>query len=407
MKPSVLIVAPYLPFPTRSNGLSVRLSPVVSQLARERDVHLVVLGDASSHSREGLAEAEGIFSTIRFVSLPSSRLDTRVGLGHALLRRPSPPHQLLFSRTAHVLKAMGSIQRRAGASTVLVLGDLLSHAGLLSKNQFPRHRHVIDWVDSPSLHLHRVGESSGQVARDVVEAIATWETAVNERLDQAIYISKEDAEFSHGFVSEKVAVVPNGLVDDFPEERNANWRQAFSRLPVITVGFIGNMAYEPNDLAAQALCSEYLPVFRRKLSAFAFRTKIVGRSPTPELLRCRSDVVEVTGAVDEIWTHLEDIDVFVFPMKTGAGMQNKILEAMRSKRPVVASRLCRAGLPHSTRFAVEQGDTPDEVADAIGKLVASPMSVRNDIDTNLDYLATLRTADVVRHYLHAVLSDGA
>jgi len=72
---------------------------------------------------------------------------------------------------------------------------------------------------------------------------------------------------------------------------------------------------------------------------------IVGRDPTPRLQRAgKQPGVTVTGFVDDVRPYLERATVFAAPLRFGAGIQNKLLEAMAMEVPVVASPLAADGL---------------------------------------------------------------
>jgi polysaccharide biosynthesis protein PslH len=72
---------------------------------------------------------------------------------------------------------------------------------------------------------------------------------------------------------------------------------------------------------------------------------IVGRAP-PEQVKAlaEEESVCVTGSVKSIWPFLNAVSVFVLPLDTGAGQQNKIIEIMHAGRPVIASRIANGGI---------------------------------------------------------------
>jgi glycosyltransferase involved in cell wall biosynthesis len=66
----------------------------------------------------------------------------------------------------------------------------------------------------------------------------------------------------------------------------------------------------------------------------------------------------VTGRVDDVRPYLERASVFAAPLRFGAGIQNKVLEAMAMEVPVVASTLAADGL------RLDEGSSPPiEIAD--------------------------------------------
>jgi glycosyltransferase involved in cell wall biosynthesis len=130
-------------------------------------------------------------------------------------------------------------------------------------------------------------------------------------------------------------VVPNGVDID-------HWTR---RKPVLgsTIVFCGNLRYHANSDAALHLVTDVMPrVWRKRPHA---EVVVVGRDPAPAFRRAvRSPRVTVTGLVPDVRPYLDDAAVFVAPMRFGAGVQNKVLEAMSMEVPVVASPLAAGGL---------------------------------------------------------------
>jgi polysaccharide biosynthesis protein PslH len=56
----------------------------------------------------------------------------------------------------------------------------------------------------------------------------------------------------------------------------------------------------------------------------------------------------VTGFVEEVRPYLEEASVFAAPLRFGAGIQNKLLEAMAMQVPSVVSALAADGLRNAT-----------------------------------------------------------
>jgi len=133
----------------------------------------------------------------------------------------------------------------------------------------------------------------------------------------------------------RAVVVPNGVDVEF-------WRRQDRRLGSEVV-FTGAMDYAPNIDAAIQLVDVILPLVQQVRPAA--RLRIVGRD-RPERLRQRASRpgVTVTGFVDYVRPHLEEAAVFAAPLRFGAGIQNKVLEAMAMEVPCVFSPLAAAGL---------------------------------------------------------------
>jgi glycosyltransferase involved in cell wall biosynthesis len=88
------------------------------------------------------------------------------------------------------------------------------------------------------------------------------------------------------------------------------------------------------------------------------------------------DGVEVTGFVPDVRTYLAQTHVAVAPFSIAAGIQNKILEALAYRLPVVATSRTLRGLSAEVAAIVEAGDSPEELAAEIVRLLRGPEYAR-------------------------------
>ena len=76
--------------------------------------------------------------------------------------------------------------------------------------------------------------------------------------------------------------------------------------------------------------------FRKKISTI--KLVIVGKDPPREIRALASESgIKVTGTVEDVRPYLQGASVSVSPVTYGAGIQNKVLEAMACGTPVVAT----------------------------------------------------------------------
>ncbi|MDY4044350.1 MAG: glycosyltransferase [Marinifilaceae bacterium] len=109
------------------------------------------------------------------------------------------------------------------------------------------------------------------------------------------------------------------------------------------VVFVGKMNYEPNITAVKYFACDVFPLIREKVKQVKFF--IVGANP-PEIVQ-RLGVQEgviVTGFVDDVTDYMRMAAVSVAPMRSGAGIQNKILQAMALGGCVVTTSIGAEGL---------------------------------------------------------------
>jgi polysaccharide biosynthesis protein PslH len=216
---------------------------------------------------------------------------------------------------------------------------------------------VIVPYESYSLWLERaVEEETGFFARQIKKLqhrmARGFESWMFEPFDRVVVLTDRDARALKDLNPHTpTVVIPNGVDIEFfvptgyePDE------------PALL--FTGNYDYAPNLDAALRLVRDIFPRIRRKVPQA--RLYLVGSNPPPELLAYASDTVEITGRVPDIRPYFEQALIFVSPLRLGAGIKNKVLEAMAMQKPVVATPLSCDGIPvrsgHNVLLAVEDDD---------------------------------------------------
>ncbi len=162
-----------------------------------------------------------------------------------------------------------------------------------------------------------------------------------------------------------IEVLPNGVDLEYFAPGNG------TRQPG-TVVFSGKMSYHANATAALYLANQVMPlVWAQRPDA---RLVIAGSRPTSavrQLATNHGGRIEVTGYVPDLRKSLQQASVAVAPLLYGAGIQNKVLEAMACETPVVASPLAVSALSHlqaGTDSLV--ADTPKAYAEHILRLLS-------------------------------------
>lgn len=132
----------------------------------------------------------------------------------------------------------------------------------------------------------------------------------------------------------RIHVIPNGV------DTHYFTRRVQSAEPAIL--FVGNLSYEPNIQAIQYLVREILPLLIPKIPDI--QIKITGANPHPSISALAHKHVQVSGWMDDIRNAYESATIFVAPLFSGAGMQNKLLEAMSMQLPCVTTSLVNNGI---------------------------------------------------------------
>ncbi len=276
-------------------------------------------------------------------------------MAHGLLRRvfSDVPLQTALYESSTMKRAVRDVVR-GGCDLVHV--QLARMAPYLDEDfDGPR---VIDLVDALSLNMRRRSLHDHYLARWLlrIEAgrLKRYERRLCVTADRAVVVSQRDREEIGTFPN--LLIVNNGVdLTRFPFKRDGRDRH--------TVVFTGNMGYFPNANAVVWFVRHVLPRIRETLPQVRFQ--IVGVRPTSEVRRLAAHDanIDVSGYVDDIGTFLRRSAVAVAPLRAGSGQALKVLEAMASGTPMVATALAAGALEATGGEHLLVADDPDVFAE--------------------------------------------
>jgi glycosyltransferase involved in cell wall biosynthesis len=362
----LLVLCSLPPLPARANGFSIRYAPILAGLTSSYLVDLALVMDWPLDPAEQ-AFLESKFHSVRVFA----RRHLRQGIMKRVVTRVISllPGGIPYPLVAYDGSDVEAFLREEFGNTTYDLLIITSpEFAVETKRAIPAHRVVIDAVDSLTLLAQRAAGRSLLRQFDTYR-VRQWERALCEKADYIAYISANDRAAAYGaHVPSHVGVIPNGLyLDDYLEP--AGIRRSGAQ-----VAFLGNMGYGPNVSAALRLAGLWPRVQEQHPEAML---SIIGRNPTPAISALQSQPgVEVTGTVDSIWPYLHRSRVACFPMTHGAGMQNKVLEAMWSECPVVTSRVGNNGIGGTDGVDLLLAETDDEFIEALSWVFAHPEEAR-------------------------------
>jgi glycosyltransferase involved in cell wall biosynthesis len=176
-----------------------------------------------------------------------------------------------------------------------------------------------------------------------------------------------------GANSAPITVLSNGVDQDYfrinPDlERDSD-----------TLVFSGKMSYHANISMVMYLFREIMPRLWAKRPNV--RLVVVGKDPSAEIRKLAdSSRVEVTGTVDDIRPYLWKASAAVVPLVYGAGVQNKILEAMATGTPVITNSKVLASLAITPGKELLIADSAEDFAAAALQLLEN-LALRNTVGT--------------------------
>lgn len=159
-------------------------------------------------------------------------------------------------------------------------------------------------------------------------------------------------------------VVPFGLAVDELCLAVATCRDEASLL------FVGNFNHPPNVDAACWLVTEILPLIQQACPTL--HLWLVGKDPPPAIWALLRPGVTITGEVPAVADYLLRCTVFVAPLRVGAGVRMKLLEALAAGAAIVTTPRGAQGLDAQPGRQLLVADDAPAFAAAVVRLLSDP-----------------------------------
>lgn len=126
-----------------------------------------------------------------------------------------------------------------------------------------------------------------------------------------------------------------------------------------TIIFSGNMSYTPNvDAVIWFIDNCWNKIINEVPDA---KFKIVGANPSPLLDKYKSiKSIEIAGRVKSMINEINNAQFSIAPLRSGSGMQNKVLEAMSCGLPVVCTTIGLGDIKADLNVDIFVADTPQD-----------------------------------------------
>ena len=160
--------------------------------------------------------------------------------------------------------------------------------------------------------------------------------------------------------------------------------------------FVAGFAHPPNIDAAQWLVSGILPLIRAEIPAA--RLVLAGSHPTAGVLALADgERITVTGSLDEaeLAALYDRARVAVVPLRAGAGVKGKVVEALQQGLPLVTTPIGAEGIPGLADLVT--------VTELAAGLAASVVTLLRD-DQAWSRQSAMQVAYAERHFSRAVLA---
>lgn len=351
----VLFVS-YFPGPPYDGG-NIHIYNVLRQLGRRVEAHLAYMveyGDSRPHGRNILDELNLRVVTARAFRMPFALTNWQRLRGLVSSLPPGPSYtermigrelrtyltEIIDSEKIDIIHSWSpslaySLAGISHIPKILTAGDAFSliHQSYAQEKPFPY-----------SIYH-----------RKVARRFARYEGTYLPKYDAVVCFSERDQKALNLPDTVRSVVIPNGVDSDlfYPRE------QARESKPVFL--FHGFLGYHPNARAVHYLIDVIGPQLAKALGNDGFKLRIVGKDPNNEFASqmARLPWLDVTGYVDDLPSVLAKADIYLAPIFSGAGIKNKVLEAISTGLPVVGTPEAFAALSIRNKvhgIIAEKGD---------------------------------------------------
>lgn len=374
-RPQILFLAHRVPYPP-NRGDRIRSFHLLQFLARRADVHLAYLTDSAvpDDTQQALTRLCKRVLQVHLhpqrrwinsaLSLARGRSATE-GLFHSKdLKRQlvSWAHQTQFDAAFVFCSSMAQYLRTEGLQSISAVLDLVD---VDSQKWF-------DYADKRSGLMRWLLRLEGARLRKV-------EQSLPDLVDAITVVTEQEADLFQTFRSDyRPHVLRNGVDLTYfkPTLRTETPSNRTDATPVqsvvlpLSVVFVGALDYQANVDGVAWFCTHVWPEVRKRFGNATFR--IVGSRPNAKAIALGElPGVELIGEVNDVRPWLHRATVVVAPLLVARGVQNKVLEALATGKPLVVSPQALEGIDAQPEVHLLLAQTPSQWIDQLTKLFES------------------------------------
>ena len=165
--------------------------------------------------------------------------------------------------------------------------------------------------------------------------------------------------------------------------------------------FLGSFVHKPNRDGLRWFIETVFPAIKEGVGEV--KLLVAGSNPTEEIMGFDGQDVLIKGYVADTGGLFQGSRVFVAPLRYGAGIKGKIVEAMSYGLPVVTTSIGAEGLGLKDGEDAMIADDPAEFAAKVLQLCTSPITWSKVSENSLRYVEANTSPDLARRHFAGIL----
>lgn len=205
------------------------------------------------------------------------------------------------------------------------------------------------------------------------------ELGIMQKADVVFTISCDEKEIiNHELGAEKAVISPIFYYNSIPK-RKKNLQDCRDII------FVGGFSHHPNEDGILWFVKKVWPTVSKRLPDS--KLIVIGSNPTEQIKQIASDRIVVTGYVtdEKLSEYYESSRVCVVPLRYGAGVKGKTVEAMSFQIPIVSTAIGIEGLAGIEQY-IQSSDTPNDFAERVVSLYTDTQLAESESKKYCDYL---------------------
>lgn len=343
----ILIISPYFPYPPRDGG-KVRLYNLIKHLSKDNEVYLLAYiepGASPDSIRTAKEVCKDVFPVVRHE-------DKRI-------EREDIPRCVSFFYTQAMIdeleRVLGLVKPDLVQLDFLIMTEYVKHIKNIPVFYTEHDLGTLDF--NQSYHDRDLPDNLRYAEwRKLVE----YEKNIINKFKSVIVLTDRDKNIMKKFNSDaKTVVIQTGVdIDFFNIGKNSGNEK--------NLVFVGHYKHYPN---ADAIVYFVRFIFDKIVKRIPdIKLYVVGSGLTEDVRRLEKENIIITGEVEDIRQYLKCPNIFIAPIRLGGGIKGKVLEAMASGVPAVATQDAADGIKCKNYYDILIGNTTDEFADRVIEL---------------------------------------